>query len=141
VSVSRPKVILLAVRWYLRDGLSYRDLEELLAARGIEVDHVQYTSAQYVNQARDLGVILSVGRKSQSLLTDQPKPPHWPVKRDEQVRPIDWVTPAPRQAAANSSPVYSPPWSVLSRFPLNTDYAEPCVKPRSRGFACVGGVC
>jgi len=31
---------LLAVRWYLRYGLSYRDLEELLAERGIEVDHV-----------------------------------------------------------------------------------------------------
>ena len=25
-----PEVILLAVRWYLRYGLSYRDLEELL---------------------------------------------------------------------------------------------------------------
>ena len=35
-----PDVILLAVRWYLRYGLSYRDLEELLAERGIEVDHV-----------------------------------------------------------------------------------------------------
>lgn len=35
-----PEVILLAVRWYLRFGLSYRDLEELLAERGIEVDHV-----------------------------------------------------------------------------------------------------
>jgi IS6 family transposase len=31
---------LLAVRWYLRCGLSYRDLEELLDERGIEVDHV-----------------------------------------------------------------------------------------------------
>jgi transposase, IS6 family len=30
---------LLAVRWYLHNGLSYRDLEELLAERGIEVDH------------------------------------------------------------------------------------------------------
>jgi IS6 family transposase len=30
----------LAVRWYLRYGLSYRDVEELLAERGIEVDHV-----------------------------------------------------------------------------------------------------
>jgi hypothetical protein len=29
-----------AVRWYLRYGLSYRDVEELLAERGIEVDHV-----------------------------------------------------------------------------------------------------
>lgn len=33
-------VILLAVRWYLRFGLSYRDLEELLVERGVEVDHV-----------------------------------------------------------------------------------------------------
>jgi transposase-like protein len=35
-----PEVILLAVRWYLRFGLSYRDVEELLAERGVEVDHV-----------------------------------------------------------------------------------------------------
>jgi len=33
-------VIVLAVRWYLRFGLSYRDVEELLVERGIEVDHV-----------------------------------------------------------------------------------------------------
>ena len=31
---------MLAVRWYLRYGLSYRDLEELLAERGVSVDHV-----------------------------------------------------------------------------------------------------
>lgn len=36
-------VILLVVRWYLRLGLSYRDFEELLAERGIEVDHVTCT--------------------------------------------------------------------------------------------------
>jgi transposase, IS6 family len=34
------EIIVLAVRWYLRYGLSYRDLEELLAERGVEVDHV-----------------------------------------------------------------------------------------------------
>ena len=34
------EVIVLAVRWYLRYGLSYRDVEELLAERGITVDHV-----------------------------------------------------------------------------------------------------
>ncbi len=34
------EVITVAVRWYLRYGLSYRDVEELLAERGIEVDHV-----------------------------------------------------------------------------------------------------
>jgi transposase-like protein len=32
-------VIAVAVRWYLRYGLSYRDVEELLAERGIVVDH------------------------------------------------------------------------------------------------------
>ena len=31
---------MVAVRWYLRYGLSYRDVEELLAERGIQVDHV-----------------------------------------------------------------------------------------------------
>jgi transposase-like protein len=30
----------LAVRWYLRFGLSYRDVEELLSERGVEADHV-----------------------------------------------------------------------------------------------------
>src|SRR3954447_12432583 len=35
-----PEVITLAVRWYLRFGLSYRAVEELLAERGIDVDHV-----------------------------------------------------------------------------------------------------
>jgi transposase-like protein len=34
------EVIAVAVRWYLRYGLSYRDVEELLAERGITVDHV-----------------------------------------------------------------------------------------------------
>ncbi|HEV8166951.1 MAG TPA: IS6 family transposase [Actinomycetota bacterium] len=33
-------VIVVAVRWYLRFGLSYRDVEELRAERGVEVDHV-----------------------------------------------------------------------------------------------------
>ena len=35
-----PEIILLAVRWYLRYGLSYRDVEELLTERGVEVDYV-----------------------------------------------------------------------------------------------------
>ena len=34
------EVISVAVRWYLRYGLSYRDAGELLAERGITVDHV-----------------------------------------------------------------------------------------------------
>src|SRR5271165_1395268 len=35
-----PEVIRLAVGWYLRFSLSYRDVEELLAERGLSVDHV-----------------------------------------------------------------------------------------------------
>jgi IS6 family transposase len=33
------EIILLCVRWYLRYSLSYRDLEELMAERGLQVDH------------------------------------------------------------------------------------------------------
>src|SRR5215475_5760315 len=32
-------IISLAVRWYLRYSLSYRDLEEIMAERGVSVDH------------------------------------------------------------------------------------------------------
>ena len=33
-------VIVLCVRWYLRYSLSYRDLEEMMAERGLSIDHV-----------------------------------------------------------------------------------------------------
>jgi transposase, IS6 family len=33
------EVILRAVRWYCRYDVSYRDLEEMLRERGVEVDH------------------------------------------------------------------------------------------------------
>jgi transposase-like protein len=39
-----PEVITVAVRWYLRYGLSYRDVEELLAERGIAVNHIKLCS-------------------------------------------------------------------------------------------------
>jgi IS6 family transposase len=35
-----PEITVLALRWYLRYGLSYREVEELLGERGIDVDHV-----------------------------------------------------------------------------------------------------
>jgi transposase-like protein len=34
-----PEVILLCLRWYLRYALSYRDLEEMMAERGLSLDH------------------------------------------------------------------------------------------------------
>ena len=33
------EIILLCVRWYVRYSLSYRDLEEMMAERGLRVDH------------------------------------------------------------------------------------------------------
>jgi transposase-like protein len=34
-----PKIIVLNVQWYCRYPLSYRDLEEMMQERGVEVDH------------------------------------------------------------------------------------------------------
>ena len=36
---TEPELILCAVRWYLRDSLSFRDGEERLRERGLEADH------------------------------------------------------------------------------------------------------
>jgi transposase-like protein len=47
------EVIAVAVRWYLRYGLSYRDVEELLAERGVTVDHV--TVYRWVQRFNPLG--------------------------------------------------------------------------------------
>lgn len=52
------EVIAVAVRWYLRYGLSYRDVEEVLGERGIEVDHVpvdrwvQTFTSEFIDAAR-----------------------------------------------------------------------------------------
>jgi transposase, IS6 family len=51
------EVIAVAVRWYLRYGLSHRDVEKLLAERGIEVDHltvyrwVQTVTPEFIDAA------------------------------------------------------------------------------------------
>ena len=34
------EIIVLCVRWYLRFGLSFRNLEEMMAERNLSVDHV-----------------------------------------------------------------------------------------------------
>src|SRR5438046_10388331 len=34
-----PDIILLCVRWYCRYQLSYRDVEEMMRERGLDVDH------------------------------------------------------------------------------------------------------
>jgi transposase-like protein len=38
------EIIVLCVRWYLRFGLSFRNLEEMMAERNLSVDHVHQHS-------------------------------------------------------------------------------------------------
>ncbi len=51
-------MISIAVRWYLRYGLSYREVEELLPERGVHADHVtvyrwiQRFTPEFVEAAR-----------------------------------------------------------------------------------------
>ena len=56
------EVVLLAVGWYLRFSLSYRDVEELLAERGLEVgpalwpgNGTTFASATQTNQRQLAG--------------------------------------------------------------------------------------
>jgi transposase-like protein len=35
----QDEIIVLCLRWYLRYSLSYRDLEEMMAERGLSLDH------------------------------------------------------------------------------------------------------
>jgi hypothetical protein len=76
---SPPEVVLLAVRWYLRYGLSYRDVEELLAERGAEVDHV--TMYRWVQRFTPLAI--DAARPSRHSVADRSfsmKPSsRWPV--------------------------------------------------------------
>jgi hypothetical protein len=90
-------VISVAVRWYLRYGLSCRDVEELLAERGVTVDHVtiyrwvQRFTPEFVEAARpcrhapgdrwfvdlvtqyqDLGVLDVAGARQQGQPAAQP---------------------------------------------------------------------
>ena len=52
------EIIILCVRWYLRYALSYRDLEEMMAERGLSIAHttiyrwVQRFSPELENRIR-----------------------------------------------------------------------------------------
>ena len=43
-----PEIILLCCRWYLKFSLSYRNLEEIMNERGLNVDHT--TIMRWVHQ-------------------------------------------------------------------------------------------
>ncbi len=64
------EVISVAVRWYPRYGLSYRDVEELLAERGVEIDHVtvyrwvERFTLEFIEAARPPATALVTGGSS-----------------------------------------------------------------------------
>ena len=49
------EIILWAVRWYCKYGISYRELQEMLAERGVNVDH---TTINVVPLIRPLNSVL-----------------------------------------------------------------------------------
>ena len=62
-----PEVILQCLRWYLRYPISYRNLEEMMIERGVEVDHttlyrwVQAYSTELAKRVTTLSLILPHG--------------------------------------------------------------------------------
>jgi hypothetical protein len=96
------EVISVAVRWYLRYGLSYRDVEELLAERGVTVDHVsvyrwvQRFTPEFIQAARLCRHVPGVTGGSPTRFTSRLPPvelpvpgdrPAWPGHRRAAIRP------------------------------------------------------
>ena len=85
-------VIMVAVRWYLPYGLSYRDVEELLAERGITVDHVtiyrwvQRFTPLLIDGHDPVGMLREIGGLSMKLRQGC-RPVGLPVPGDRPVRP------------------------------------------------------
>ena len=66
------EIILLCVRWYLRSSLSYRDLQEMLAERGLHIDHTTiYSWVQRYAPAVDRRVRAQLGPTNDSWQVDE----------------------------------------------------------------------
>ena len=62
----RGEIILWTVRWYCKYGISYRELQEMLAERGVNVDHTTFIVGfsimlrKWKNGYAGIGVILQI---------------------------------------------------------------------------------
>src|SRR6516225_6142799 len=81
-------VIVLCVRWYLRYCLTLRDLEEMMAERGLEVDHS------------------TIGRW---MLRYAPEL-HKRIRRDTRHPNRSWRSMKPTSASLGNGPIYIGPW-------------------------------
>ncbi len=70
-------IILWAVRWYCKYGISYRELQEMLAERGVNVDHSTiYRWVQHCCKVSDEAAFCLIQRPyiSKTLLTRRISP-------------------------------------------------------------------
>ena len=58
------EIVLWAVRWYCRYGVSYRDLEQMMGERGILVDHRQCPEDTVHRQAKYLNNVVEADRRA-----------------------------------------------------------------------------
>ena len=55
------EIILWAVRWYCKYGISYRELQEMLAERGVSVDHTTFIAGFSVMLLKWKNVYVGIG--------------------------------------------------------------------------------
>src|SRR5699024_2815390 len=96
-------IILWAVRWYCRYGVSYRDIEEMMTERGVPVDHTTILTAGSRNTALSwISRLAGTGRYP----TGRPGPGGW-------MRPISGS--AARGAISTGLlPPVGRPWTFIS---------------------------
>ena len=117
-----PDVIVLAVRWYLRFGLSYRRRRGSLAERGIEVDHVTvYRWAAAVHAAASWGLLGRAATRSATVGS-------W-TRPIEGRRPVALRLPR-RSTSSGRSSTCSSPLGEMPRPPTGSS-SRPSGRPRS----------
>ena len=115
-------VIVLAVRWYLRFGLSYRDVEELLADRGVEVDHTTI----YCWVQRFTPLLVDAARPCRHAVGDR-----WQADESYARSPVGGATSTVRSTSSAKSSTCSSPHSATPRQPAASS-SGPSAPPRSR---------
>src|SRR5215217_2321537 len=115
-----PEVIVLAVRWYLRFGLSYRDVEELLTERGVEVDHVTV----YRWLLRFTPLLAEAARPCRHAVRDR-----WSVDKTYERLPGSGAISTVRSTSSGRSSTCWSPHSATPRQPVGS-FSGPSARPR-----------
>ena len=74
------EIVLRAVRWYCRYGVSYRDLEQMMGERDVPVDHIPDGQGDGVTQSAKSAEFASKRRTHRWLRGEQRD--HWPAGID-----------------------------------------------------------